>query len=161
MAVTLVLARSALSVPEQGIAAARNKHRYLLGCKRDNHCVSNLAWCWCLVKVSLGKSWGCCSVSQGVCTYPQGCDFSHLIPAIFGASSTPSTLALLETQWYFYRGIEPRGLLSAEKEFQLWKVSNKWLRRACGVSERCSELSRAGVGLPVILSHLLTFPKWN
>lgn len=30
-------------MPEQGIAAARNKHRYLLGCKRDNHCVSNLA----------------------------------------------------------------------------------------------------------------------
>lgn len=78
----------------------------------------------------LGEELGCCSVSQGVCTYPQGCDFSHLIPAIYGASSTPSTLALLETQWYFYRESESRGLLSAGNELQLWKVRSKRLRKA-------------------------------
>lgn len=78
----------------------------------------------------LEEELGCCSVSQGVCTYPQGCDFSHLIPAIYGASSTPSTLALLETQRYFYRKSEPRGLLSAGNELQLWEVSSKRLRKA-------------------------------
>lgn len=78
----------------------------------------------------LGEELGCCSVSQGVCTYPQGCDFPHLLPATYRASSTPSTLALLETQQYFYRGSEPRELLSAGNELQLWKVSSKRLRKA-------------------------------